>query len=76
MPKLKLGTTLPTAEEDALIHAGMTADQDSNELNDASLHTPQLASEFFEPDTYSALLALKKTRGRPKIETPKIFTAI
>jgi len=65
MPKLKPGTIIPTEEEDALINAGITADPDSNELSDS-----------FDLETYSTLLALKKTRGRPKIETPKVFTAI
>jgi uncharacterized protein (DUF4415 family) len=76
MPKLKPGTIIPTEEEDALIHAGINADPDSHELSDEFLQHAKTSSVFFEPETYSALLALKKTRGRPKVETPKVFTAI
>lgn len=76
MPKLKPRTIIPTEEEDALIHAGINADPDSHELSDEFLHHAKPAGDFFETETYSALLALKKTRGRPKVETPKVFTAI
>lgn len=76
MPKLKPGTIIPTEEEDALINAGITADPDSNELSDSFLNNAKPASDFFDLETYSTLLALKKTRGRPKIETPKVFIAI
>ena len=34
MPKLKLGTIIPTAEEDAEINAGIAADPDAFELDD------------------------------------------
>jgi uncharacterized protein (DUF4415 family) len=35
MPKLKLGTIMPTKEEDAIINAGIAADPDTYELSDA-----------------------------------------
>jgi uncharacterized protein (DUF4415 family) len=76
MPKLKPGTIIPTKEQDALIHSGITGDPDSHELSDEFLQHAKTSSDFFEPETYSALLALKKTRGRPKVETPKVFTTI
>jgi uncharacterized protein (DUF4415 family) len=76
MPKLKPKTIIPTEEEDALINAGISSDPDSNELSDSFLNNSKPASEFFDKKTYSTLLALKKTRGRPKIDSPKVFTAI
>jgi uncharacterized protein (DUF4415 family) len=33
MPKLKLGTIVPTAEEDAAIDAGIAADPDTHEVS-------------------------------------------
>ena len=76
MPKLKPGTIIPSVEDDALINAGITADPDSNEFGDDFLLNTKTASDFFDPETYSTLLAIKKTRGRPKVATPKLFTAI
>jgi uncharacterized protein (DUF4415 family) len=76
MPKLKPGTIIPSEEEDALINAGITTDPDSNELSHDFLLNTKVASDFFDPETYSTLLAIKKTRGRPKVATPKVFTAI
>ena len=35
MPKLKLGTIIPTPEEDAEINAGIAADPDTHEVSDA-----------------------------------------
>ena len=35
MPKLKSGTVIPTPEEDARIQAGIDADPDTYELNEA-----------------------------------------
>ena len=37
MPKLKAGTVIPTAEEDAAIDAGIAADPDTVELSDADI---------------------------------------
>ncbi len=76
MPKLKPRTIIPTDEEDALINAGIAADPNTYELGDDFFKNAKLAKEFYDPETYSALLALKKTRGRPKTITPKEFTAI
>jgi uncharacterized protein (DUF4415 family) len=37
MPKLKPGTIIPTEEEDAIIDAGIAADPDTYELQDADV---------------------------------------
>ena len=76
MAKLKAGTIIPTKKEDAFIDTGINADPDSKELSNDFLKNTKTASDFFEPETYSALLSLKKKRGRPKLKTPTVFTAI
>lgn len=37
MPKLKVGTIIPTPEEDAAIAAGIAADPDTHELSSAQI---------------------------------------
>lgn len=39
MPMLKPGTIIPTAEEDAIINAGIAADPDTYELSDEEFKT-------------------------------------
>ena len=76
MPKLKVGHISPTPEEDAAINAGIAADEDARELNDEWFAKAKPASEAFAPETYAALVAMKRPRGRPKADETKVFTAI
>ena len=75
MPKLKLGTLLPTPEEEARIQVGIAADAESAEWTAEDFAKAKPASEMLPPQTYAALLA-KQPRGRPKAATTKVFTAI
>jgi uncharacterized protein (DUF4415 family) len=76
MPKLKANTLLPTAAEDARINRGIADDEDSPELSSNGFTKAMPASEVFAPETMKALVAMKRPTGRPKSETPKVFTAI
>jgi uncharacterized protein (DUF4415 family) len=66
----------PSKTEDALINAGIAADPDAFELSDEWFDKAKPAKDFFPPETFNALVALKKNRGRPKVADPKVFTAI
>lgn len=76
MPKLKPGHISPTPEEDAAINAGIAADPDNPELTKEWFAQAKPASEMFSPETYAALVAMKRPRGRPKADETKVFTAI
>lgn len=76
MPKLKVGTVLPTAHEDAAIQAGIEADIDARELSSSWQHHAKPAHEVLPVPVYESLVALNRPRGRPKAETTKVFTAI
>lgn len=76
MPKLKPGTIVPTPEEDMAINAGIAADPDSRELDGKWFSEAKPASEAFAPETYAALVAMKRPRGRPKADETKVFIAI
>ena len=76
MPKLKPGTIIPTPAEDAAINAGIAADQDNPELTKQWFAKARPAAEALPPQTYAALVALKRPRGRPKANATKVFTAI
>lgn len=76
MPKLKLGTIIPTPEEDKTISAGIAADPDSSGLDGKWFLEAKPASEAFAPEIYTALVAMKRPRGRPKANETKVFTAI
>lgn len=76
MPKLKPGTITPTHEEDAVINAGIAADPEARELGDEWHKDAKPASEAFAPEVYAALVAMKRPRGRPRTDEPKVFTAI
>lgn len=76
MPKLKLGTIIPTADEAAAINAGIAADVETRELGSEWHSEAKPASKLFAPQTYAALAAIKRPRGRPKAEETKVFTAI
>lgn len=67
---------LPAPDEDVQINAGIAADDDAHELDDEWFAKAKPASEIFTPETYAALVAMKRPRGRPKAETTKVFTAI
>jgi uncharacterized protein (DUF4415 family) len=64
---------LNTPEEDARITAAALADPDAQPLTDEQLARMRPAHEVLSPALYAALTA---KRGRPRSETPKIFTGI
>lgn len=76
MPKLKAGHITPTPEEEAAINAGIAADPDAHEWTDEDFAKSKPASEFYPPETYAALVAMKRPRGRPKADETKVFTGI
>ena len=76
MPKLKVGHISPTPEEEAAINAGIAVDEEARELDDEWFANAKPASEAFAPETYAALVAMKRPRGRPKADETKVFTAI
>lgn len=65
---------LPTPEEDAIIDAGIAADPDARELDDGWFATAKSAGEFFPPETYAALNAIRR-RG-PQRKPLKVPTTI
>ncbi len=76
MPKLKPGTIIPTHDETVAINAGIASDADARELGSEWHKGAKPASEAFSPETYAALVAAKRPRGRPKADETKVFTAI
>jgi uncharacterized protein (DUF4415 family) len=76
MPKLKAGTVLPSAQDDAAIQSGIDADADARELTLTWHSQAKPAHEALPAQVYEALVALKRPRGRPKAEATKVFTAI
>ena len=76
MPKLKPNTQYPTANEDAQISAGIAADPDNPELVFSHSDKVQSAADFFGPEKYHQVLAMKRPRGRPKAAETKVFTAL
>ena len=59
MPKLKPGTVIPTHDETVAINAGIAADADARELGNEWQQDAKPASDFFPPQTYAALVAMK-----------------
>ena len=76
MPKLKAGHISPTPKENLAINIGIAADPDNPEWTEEDFAQAKPASEFFPPDVYAALVAMKRPRGRPKAVETKVFTAI
>jgi len=76
MPKLKPGTIIPNSDETAVINSGIEADADARELGSDWHKGAKPASEALAPQAYAALVAMKRTRGRPKADQTKVFTAI
>ena len=76
MPKLKPGTIIPNSDETAAINAGIHADVDARELGSVWHKGAKPAREALAPKTYAALVTMKRTRGRPKSDETKVFTAI
>lgn len=54
---------LPTDEEDARINAGIAADPDSPELDEAWFKRARPAAEVLPPEVYAGLLALRRRPG-------------
>lgn len=50
----------PTKAEDALINAGIAADPDAFELSDEWFDEAKPAKDFFAPETFKVLVALKR----------------
>ncbi|MDD2808497.1 BrnA antitoxin family protein [Rhodoferax sp.] len=65
---------MPTPEEEAQINAGIAADPDTFELDDAWFARAKPASEFFSPEVYAQLCAMRQ-RG-PKDKPLKVPTTI
>ncbi len=76
MPKLKTNTMRPTTAENKQINAGIEGDADNPEFSSKGFTKAMPASKMFAPETMQALVAMKRPTGRPKSETPKVFTAI
>lgn len=78
MPTFKLGTIWQTPEENAQINAGIAADPDTLELDDAWFASAKRTSEAFDAKTCATLLALKRrpsergTQKRP-VKIPITF---
>ena len=62
MPMLKPDTIVPTPEEDAVINAGIAADPDTRELDDAWFARARPASAV-DPDLVERV---RRGRGRDK----------
>lgn len=76
--KSGLRVELPTEQEETEINAGIAADPDTFELTEDDFKRLRPASEVL-PELFGAELAaemLKPKGGRPKSESPKIFTGI
>ena len=69
---------LPTAEEDARIDAGIAADPDNPELDEAWFARARPASEVLPPQVYEGLTALRRGRGErgPQKAPTKVPTTI
>ncbi|MFT3778018.1 MAG: BrnA antitoxin family protein [Ottowia sp.] len=69
---------LPTPEEDARINAGIAADPDAPELDDAWFARARPASEALPPEVYQGLLAIRRRRGErgPQKAPTKVATTI
>ena len=76
MPKLKPGTILPTHDEATAINAGIAADRDNPELTKEWFDKAKPAGEVFPPETYAALVAMNRPRGRPKADETKVLHPI
>ena len=75
-PKSGRIVQMPTPEEEAAINAGIAADPENPEWKGEDFGNTKPAREFFPPETYAALVAMKRPRGRPKANETKVFTAI
>ena len=77
MPKLKPGHIRPSAEEEAAINAGIAADAETAELDDAWFAAAKPARQRFAPETFAALLALKPSnRQHQKTPETQVVTTI
>jgi hypothetical protein len=51
----------PTKAEDASINTGIVADPDAFELSDEWFEKAKPAKDFFPPETFKALVGMKRT---------------
>lgn len=65
---------IPSPEEDAQINASIAADPDNPEWTDEMMASAVPAREFFSPETYAKLVAMRQ-RG-PKEKPLKVPTTI
>jgi uncharacterized protein (DUF4415 family) len=63
MPKLKVGHISPTAEEDAVINAGIAADSDNPELDDEWFKRARPAAEVLPTEAYAGMVAIRRRPG-------------
>lgn len=77
MPKLKPGTIVPTEQEDAAINAGIAADKDARELDDAWFKRARPAAEALPRIMgENAAAALLKRPGRKPGTNNKVATSL
>ena len=77
MPKLKPGTLIPTEKEDAVINAGIAADEDARELDDAWFKRARPAAEVLPRIMgKEAAATLLKRRGRKPGTNNKVATSL
>jgi len=77
MPKLKPDHISPSPQEAARIQAGIDADPENPELDDAWFARARPAHEML-PEIFGAEVAARmlKPRGRPRLDAPKQATTI
>jgi len=69
-PKRRFRTL--TDEEEARIQAGIDNDPDNPELTDEELARMRPAREIMPPEFFEAIEEMRRARGRPKVEAPKV----
>jgi uncharacterized protein (DUF4415 family) len=76
MPKLKPGTVVPTPEEDVVIDAGISADDDNPEWTDKDFARARPATEVLGAEAVAALKRQSGQRGPQKKSPTKEMISI